>query len=455
MKQYTYLIALEHLVLRRVLSSIILALMISTQAGVLAADHDDEKTEQHHQHKDDKEHGHAHESENQQHDKEQYTHKQGHEYETEKHNEDKHGEDEADEGAELKFSTAELQEFGIKLSQAKAGVINKTLELTGEVIVAPESLYHVVPRVSGVVLQVFMHLGDSVKAGDLLATLSSRDLADAKAKFVASNSLLKLANANLSRERDLYKNKVTAKREYLAAKQVQTEMSINRKAAEQRLLSIGLTDQAIDSVLNNSHKDLTLYELRAPADGIIIEKHAVQGEVLDTVIRSFTIADLSQVWVNLTIYQKDLPFIQQGQQVLINTRFGLTAKANLSASTISWISPTLDKKTRSANARVVIDNPENNWRPGLFVSAKVAIENTKVAIVIEQSALQTIEAETIVFVQHKEGVFKPQVVQVGRRDYQNVEILQGLEQGQVYVSHNAFVLKAQSQKSSFGHGHSH
>jgi cobalt-zinc-cadmium efflux system membrane fusion protein len=232
-------------------------------------------------------------------------------------------------------------------------------------------------------------------------------------------------------------------------------MSIKRKAAEQRLSAIGLTEKSILSVLYNVDKDLTLYELRAPAEGVIIEKHAAQGEVLESNKRSFTVADLSQVWVNLTVYQKDLAFIHQGQQVSISTRFGLTDKEASSLSTISWISPTLDEKTRSASARVVIDNPENNWRPGLFVSGKVAIAKIQAEIVIPQSALQTVEGQTVVFVQHADGDFEPQAVQTGRSDFQQVEIIQGLKPGQTYVSQNAFSLKAQLQKGEFGEGHHH
>lgn len=360
-----------------------------------------------------------------------------------------------DDEPELKFSTAELQEFSIKLAQAKAGVISKTLDLTGEVNVAPERLYHVVPRVSGIVRKVFKYLGDKVEKGDLLAILSSRELADAKAQFVAADSLFQLANANLKRERGLYKSKVTAKRVYLAAKQVQAEMSIKRKAAQQRLLSIGLGKESIRSMLHDGEKELTLYELRAPAGGVIIEKHAAQGEVLDSSSRSYTVADLSQVWVKLTVYQKDLPFIRQGQKVQISTRFGLTDKNITSLSQISWLSPTLDEKTRSASARVVIGNADGHWRPGLFVSGKVSIAKTQADIVIPQSALQTLEGQNIVFVQHDEGEFEAQVVQIGRRDHHQLEIIQGLQPGQTYVSHNAFVLKAQLQKGDFGHGHSH
>ncbi|MFK5950829.1 MAG: efflux RND transporter periplasmic adaptor subunit [Methylococcales bacterium] len=392
----------------------LLLLLMGVQPSVLAADHDHAPEEQHEEHE-----GHGHEEPG------------------------------------LKFSAAELEEFSIKLAQAQSGVINKTLDLTGEVIVAPERLYHVVPLVSGVVRKVFKHLGDKVKAGDLLATLSSRDLADAKAEFVAADSLLKLANANLKRERDLYKSKVTAKREYLAARQVQAEMFIKRKAAEQRLSAIGLTKKSILSILRNGDKDLTLYELRAPAEGVIIEKHAAQGEVLESNKRSYTVADLSQVWVNLTVYQKDLPFVHEGEQVSISTRFGALGKQAISISHISWLSPVLDEKTRSAIARVVIDNVDGQWRPGLFVNAKVAIENEQVNIVIPLTALQTVEGKTVVFVQDEEGGFKPQEVQTGRRDFQQLEIIQGLKRGQTYVSQNAFTLKAQLQKGEFGEGHHH
>ncbi len=433
MKQINYLSFRKCVNLKPVFYLFILFFVFSTQSSVSAVDHDHEH-EQHDHHS-----GEHKKAEHKKHDEE----------------EDEHSGHTDHEEPELKFSTAELQEFSIKLAQAQPGVINKTLDLTGEVIVAPERLYHVVPSVSGVVRQVFKHLGDYVKAGDLLATLSSRDLADAKAQFVAADSLLKLANANLKRAQVLYKSEVTAKRKYLAARQVQVERSIKHKAAEQRLLSIGLTEKSIISILHNADKDLTLYELRAPSEGVIIEKHAALGEVLEPDVRSFTIADLTQVWVHLTVYQKDLSLIHQGQQVMISTRFGLTDKKASSLSTISWLSPVLNETTRSATARVVIDNPEGHWRPGLFVSGKVSIAHIKADIVIPLSALQTVEGEVVVFVQHEDGDFEPQAVLSGRRDYQQVEILQGLKMGQTYVSENGFALKAQLQKGQFGDGHNH
>jgi len=359
------------------------------------------------------------------------------------------------EPAELSLSTAELKEFSIKLAQVTSGVIKQTLDLTGEVVVEPKRLYHVVPRVSGVVLQVYKFLGDQVKAGDLLATLSSRELADAKARFVAADSLLKLANTTLQREYKLYREKITAESDYLAAKQAQAEMSINRQSAKQQLLALGLSKPAIRSILRDADKDLTLYELRAPVDGIIIDKHAVSGEVLGINSRSFTVADLSQVWVNLIVYQKNLAFIHQDEAVTVLSRFGLNGKELTTESRISWISPTLDEKTRSATARVVINNTEGQWRPGMFVSGKVTVAESPAMLVVPLTALQTIDGKKVVFIQHEDGDFGAQVVSLGRQDYRQVEILTGLQEGQNYVSKNAFTLKAQLQKGEFGEGHHH
>ncbi len=365
-----------------------------------------------------------------------------------------HSEHEDDGDSKLKFSSDELKEFSIELARANPGAISKTLGLSGEVIVAPDKLFHVHALVAGMVRKVFKELGDNVKEGDLLATLSSRELAETKAQLVAANSRLHLTNANLKRERELYQKKVTAEQEYLQAKQAQTEASIELKLAKQRLLALGLSNQDVISVLLSDSDDLTRFELRAPTDGIIIAKHAVHGELLNTETQTFTIANLNQVWVNLTIHQKDLPVIHKGQSVVISTRDRLAESQPEFRGVIDWVSPTLSEATRSATARVILENADRRWRPGLFVSGTVAIAETMARVVIPRSALQNVEDRTVVFVQEGDE-FKARPVQLGRTDTHRVEIVQGLEPGETFVSKNAFTLKAQMSKSAFGGGHAH
>ena len=361
---------------------------------------------------------------------------------------------EHEEGEVLKFTAAELKQFAIEMKQAGPGQLSKTLSLAGEVVVAPDRLYHVVPRVPGVVRRVFKELGDPVTEGEVLATLFSRELAEAKADLVVAHSFLQLANTTLKRERALYNKKITAEREYLEAKQAQTKAAVELKAAKQHLIALGLSDQNVASVLRQNGDDLTRYELRAPANGIIIGKHAVHGEVLNTENFAFTIADLNTVWVNLTVYQMDLPLVHKKQSVLIATREGVAADDSESHGVIDWISPTLSESTRSATARVILDNNTGRWYPGLFVNAVVGIDETQAEVVIPRTALQTLEDQTVVFVQEADG-FEPRPVRLGRRDEKNVEVIEGLHAGETYVSENAFTLKAQMSKSAFGDGHAH
>ncbi len=370
------------------------------------------------------------------------------------HEDHEEGHDHHDEEG-LKLSKEQLKAFSIQLATAGPCVIRKTLDLTGEVIVEPDRLYHVVPRVAGVVQKVYKQLGDSVTASETLALLSSRELANAKAEFVAADSLLKLANSNLRRDKQLYQGKITSRRQYQAARQAQIEAAIRQKAAKQRLQALGLSMDEISRLIKNQDQDLTLYALKAPADGVIIAKHASHGELLTTATRSFTITDLRRVWVNLTLYQKDLESVKTGQAVIISSRFVDHQKPLSAQSQIAWISPILDEKTRSATARVILDNTHFEWRPGLFVNAKVILSETPAKIVIPLSALQSIDGKTVVFVQHEPGEFEMQEVITGKRDFNQVEILSGLKAGQLYVSQNAFTLKAQGQKGAFGHGHSH
>jgi cobalt-zinc-cadmium efflux system membrane fusion protein len=384
---------------------------------------------------------------------EETKHKHHEEHDNHNDHEQQNNHDEHEEDS-LTFSPAQLKEFSIKLSQVTSGIIYKTLTLSGEVAIDPRRVYHLSPKVSGTVSKIYKHLGDSVKKGDLLMSLVSRERTEAKAELISAKSLLDLAELTLARERSLFEQDITAKRDYWAAQQVQIETAAKYEAEQQHLLTLGVSPEMINAILNKTDKQVSLYHLYAPKSGVITAKNATEGEVFDGISNRFTLTNLEKVWVNLTVYQKDLALIHQGQTVSINTQFTQVKKTTTQAK-IQWISPILDEKTRSATARVTLNNPHRNWRPGLFVNTTITLEKAHVKMMIPHSALQTIEGKTVVFVQHKKNEFEPQAVLVGRKNKQGVEITKGLTHGQTYVSEKAFILKAQMQKESFGHGHSH
>lgn len=164
----------------------------------------------------------------------------------------------------------------------------------------------------------------------------------------------------------------------------------------------------------------------------------------------FVIADLSSVWVNLSVYQKDFPFVREGAKVTISIGRGVSNAEGV----ISYMGAIVGEKTRTALARVVLSNKDGNLRPGLFVSGKIEVEGITVPIIAPKTALQTFENRSVVFVETKEG-FEPKAVTTGRANDTSIESVSGLSAGQRYVSKGAFTIKAHLSKGAFGDGHNH
>ncbi len=360
------------------------------------------------------------------------------------------GHDEHEDEKLVHLDAGELEEFGIAVRVAGAGSLHAYVESPGEIGVNADRLAHIVPRVRGVVQDVKKTLGDQVRAGELMAVLQSRELADAKATFLAARGRLELAEANYDREEGLWKKNISTEREYLEAKQVVAEAHISLHAAEQKLYAFGFSAEYVEALPRDPKEGLTRYQIVSPFGGTVIEKHITLGEMLEADTQAFIVADLSSVWVNLNIYQKDMGRIHKGQSVIIAAGHDQLE----SVGEISYVGAMVGEQTRTALARVVIGNEAGAWRPGMFVSARIAVESFDVTLRIERSALQTIDGETSVFVREG-GAFEARPVTVGRSDQESVEVISGIKAGEEYVAEGGFTLKAQLAKGSFGDGHNH
>ena len=157
----------------------------------------------------------------------------------------------------------------------------------------------------------------------------------------------------------------------------------------------------------------------------------------------FVIVDLDRVWVELAVNPADLPVVKEGQAVSITTR-GIAEKAD---GKIVFISPLMDKETRSARVVAEIANSEGVWRPGSFVTAAIAVEEQPAPLVVPATAIQTIGGEKVVFVHTPDGFEKRPVV-AGRSDHRFTEITAGLQPGEIIAATNTFPLKAEFMKGA-------
>ena len=352
----------------------------------------------------------------------------------------------------IKLSARDMEEFGIMVNKASGGELSRRINLPGEVKLNEDNLVHVVPRLQGVVRTVKVSLGDKVTSGQVMAVIESWELAEAAAVHVAAATRLSLAEARFERELDLYQQKITSLEDFLAAKQTMIEARIEMEKAEQKHRALDLSE----SDHKRGDKRFALpsadYSIIAPMAGTVISKHISRGEVMQADTDAFLLADLSTVWVDLSVYQKDIPFVREGENITLSAGHGIPE----AEARIDYVGPLVGEATRTLLARVLLDNSAGLWKPGLFVNGRMQAHSRPVNLVVVNDAVQELHGETAVFVQDtQDGSFQVRHVTVGGQDEQWTEITSGLEPGESYVSEGAFLLKSQLLKGAFGHGHVH
>jgi multidrug efflux pump subunit AcrA (membrane-fusion protein) len=192
-----------------------------------------------------------------------------------------------------------------------------------------------------------------------------------------------------------------------------------------------------------SNQSLTPYELKAALAGTVIDRQTTLGEYVSEQKPAFVIADLSTVWVDFSVYRRDLTRVNIGDQVFIDPADGgLAIEAK-----VSYLSPVSSSDTQSALARAIVPNPEQRLRPGLFTTGRLTLSAKQVAVAVKSSALQTIETRTVVFVRNGEK-FEARDVEIGERDAEFVEITFGVLEGDVYAARNSFIVKAELAKGA-------
>jgi cobalt-zinc-cadmium efflux system membrane fusion protein len=344
----------------------------------------------------------------------------------------------AEEG-HIELSAEQITAAGIQLTEARAQNISRGLPFPGEVRFDEDRTAHVVPRVPGVVEAVAVNLGQTVKKGQLLAVIASQQISDQRSEQAAAQRRLALARTTYEREKKLWQDKISAEQDFLQARQALQEAEIAVSNARQK---ISVLSGSVVATGGNR------YELRAPFDGVVVEKHLTPGEVVDEATAAFTLSDLSRVWVTFGVSPKDLNKVQVGKAVTVSAP---ELNAEVTGS-VAYVGSLLGEQTRTATVRVTLENPQGSWRPGLFVTALVATDSREARVAVPETAIQTVEDKPTVFVRTDDG-FEARAVELGSRAAGHVEITQGLEPGAQVASAGSFVLKSELGKASAEHSH--
>ncbi|CAH0302155.1 Cobalt-zinc-cadmium resistance protein CzcB [Massilia sp. Bi118] len=364
-------------------------------------------------------------------------HKDSHGHD-DRHAEENEAPADAKDERSIAMTEAQIKANGIAIDTAKPAMIQERLHLPAQIKVNAERTVALAAPAQGIVQSVLVSPGATVKKGQALVAIQSPTVAQWRAELGSAQQRLNLARTTYQREKTLWEERISARQDLDAAQTALKEAEIAVQAARQRLSALGIAvqEEGVSSIVT----------VRAPLDGVVVERPAVAGLAVDETKPLLTIADLSHVWVEAAVPADSLPQIGTGMpaKVSVNTL------SNALDGTVSFVGPILGETTRMATARMSLPNQGLRLRPGMLATVDLMGPQSSVPVTVASDAVQTIHEHNVVFVRTSTG-FRAQDVTIGRSDGKRTEIVKGLPAGTSYAAGGSFLLKADLGKAEAEH----
>ena len=346
------------------------------------------------------------------------------------------------EGDVVVLDTAAITAAAIRLSAVDT-VSSTGLPVTGTITYDANRVSHIGSRTEGRIVMLRADIGERVRSGQPLAVLESPAVGQLRSEEHEAEALLQIAEENFAREQRLEQQGISSRKELLDAKADLRRAEAALRSARERL-----------RVLGAGHGDGGQFAITAPFAGVVVQRDASRGEMASPADQLFTVADLSRVWIELDIFERDLPRVAVGQPVSVTT----TAYPGREfPGRIVYVGAVVDTTTRTVPARVEVPNSDGMLRPGMFATATIRVGGGGgPRPVVPRDAVQELEGRQVVFVRgDRPGEFRPQPVELGETvDSARVGIREGLSPGDSVVVSGAFMLRSELAKGEIGeHGH--
>src|SRR5712691_8486136 len=333
---------------------------------------------------------------------------------------------------------------------------------TGKILVTEDRVANIGPVHGGRLVRLYAGQGTNVRKGQKLADLESADIDQSEADYLkaladyenarrTSAAEIKFAQATYDRTRMLYEKTITAGKNLQAAEHdlevakasaensvAGTRSALN--AARRHLLILGLKQSDIDA-LKNKPDSPVVFSLTSPITGIVVERNATIGATVGSDANVFKIIDLSRVWIDANVFEKDLERVRRGQEVKVSvTAF----PESIFSGRVILINSVVDPETRTVKVRTEVPNPDGRLKPDMFANVQIITDLHRASISIPQSAVLNDGGKTVVFVSEGSG-YKKRPVNVGIQGNGRVEIIEGLQAGDKVVVKGNYLLLQQSK----------
>lgn len=342
---------------------------------------------------------------------------------------------ESGDGLKVRFPSIEsAAKAGIETATPRVASMVDGVDCYAEIAFNQNKLAHIAVPLSGIVQSVDVDLGSAVREGTVLARIWSAEIGQAVANAV-------LTHQTVLRERELRAEEITSERELQEAEAADA-------TARQQLKTLGFNSAQIEALASQS-VETAMLEIRAPFAGEIVERNAVRGALVEAGASIFTLTDRSTMWAMLSIPEERLSLIQVGQRVELT--FDALPSQTFTGK-LAWISAQVDDRTRMAQARAEIADPDKKLRAKMYGRARVLIDSSGEAVVVSQSAIQCLENRDFVFVKLADDLFEARSVRIGAKHNGSVVIAEGLRPDELVVVAGGFTAKSQFLLSRLGAG---
>ncbi len=332
--------------------------------------------------------------------------------------------DESPSAHTIRIDPVTIQNMGIRTSVIKRGPLVKTIRTVGRVDYDEQLVTFIDTKFNGWIEQLYVDkTGQQVDKGQVLFDVYSPDLYAAQQEYLSAVQTLPL----------LERSTIASARED-AAKMVE--------AALTKLKYLDVSDEQIETLRRTQTIEKTL-SIHSPASGIVTEKMALEGMYVKPGMRLYTIADLSRVWVYVDVYEYQLPWIGVGQEASMTLPY---VPGKEFTGQVVYIYPYLEERTRVIKVRLEFENPTQELKPGMYANIRLESELQRDAILVPREAYIDSGIRQLAFVDLGDGKFDPRDIQVGvEAEDGMVEVLYGLDEGEVVVTSGGFMLDAESK----------
>lgn len=357
------------------------------------------------------------------------------------------------DGARLvRLSPEQLTRSGVMVEPVGRTAFRTYRTFPGTIKPNENALAEITALVRGRVVEVHADLGKNVRAGERLALLYSQELGLTQSAFLTANARLHVAEQAFSRATMLLQEKVIGKGEFQRREGDLVSARAEAKEARNHLKLLGMTDEDIAAV-GRTQEIRSSIPIIAPFAGRVIHRNVTAGEVVETMQKLFTVADLSTVWVQVDVPEKDIGFVQYrgGDSGSVEVQVSAYPR-ELFRGEVAYRGDVLDPATRTMLVRVEVSNSDGRLKPEMFATVRFFSKPEPDAITIPKAAVQQDRGESVVFVRVNEQEFGRRVVHIAEQNDKDVHVLDGLTEGEDVVVAGAFVLKSELARQQEGGG---